>query len=95
MTQMRHPNVVLFMGACTDPNKMCIVSELMADSVYSLIHRENAAENVTLAQRVKMAKDTAAGMAWLHGANPQIIHRDLKPQNLLVDEHWNIKVTKF
>jgi len=44
---------------------------------------------------VKMAKDCAAGMAWLHGANPQIIHRDLKPQNLLVDSHWNVKVFDF
>lgn len=63
-------------------------------------------------KRLKIAKDTAAGMAWLHGAviyilffyfllkkkikkTPQIIHRDLKPQNLLVDEHWNVKVCDF
>ena len=29
MTALRHPNVVLFMAACTKPPKMCIVMELM------------------------------------------------------------------
>eukprot|EP01114_Cavostelium_apophysatum_P014808 TRINITY_DN3928_c0_g1_i1.p1 TRINITY_DN3928_c0_g1~~TRINITY_DN3928_c0_g1_i1.p1 ORF type:complete len:545 (+),score=163.03 TRINITY_DN3928_c0_g1_i1:159-1793(+) len=93
MTQMRHPNVVLFMGACTEKGKMCIVTELMHYSVHDLLRKHN--KEITLIQRVKMAKDTAAGLAWLHGANPQIIHRDLKPSNLLVDEHWNVKVCDF
>jgi hypothetical protein len=30
MTALRHPNVVLFMAACTKAPKMCIVMELMA-----------------------------------------------------------------
>lgn len=30
MTALRHPNVVLFMAACTKPPTMCIVMELMA-----------------------------------------------------------------
>jgi serine/threonine protein kinase len=29
MTTLRHPNVVLFMAACTKPPKMCIVMEYM------------------------------------------------------------------
>ncbi len=30
MTALRHPNVVLFMAACTKPPRMCIVMELMS-----------------------------------------------------------------
>jgi serine/threonine protein kinase len=30
MTALRHPNVVLFMAACTKPPKMCIVMEYMS-----------------------------------------------------------------
>jgi len=30
MTALRHPNVVLFMAACTKPPKMCIVMEHMS-----------------------------------------------------------------
>jgi serine/threonine protein kinase len=32
------------------------------------------------------------GMLYLHSRSPQIIHRDLKSPNLLVDEHWRVKV---
>jgi len=92
MTQMRHPNVVLFMGACTEPGKMVIVTELLSFSVHDLLRKN---KDITLLQRIKLAKGTAAGIAWLHGATPQIIHRDLKPNNLLVDEHWNVKVCDF
>jgi hypothetical protein len=29
MTKLRHPNVLLFMGACTDPGNLLIVTEFM------------------------------------------------------------------
>eukprot|EP01118_Nematostelium_gracile_P000928 TRINITY_DN1091_c0_g1_i1.p1 TRINITY_DN1091_c0_g1~~TRINITY_DN1091_c0_g1_i1.p1 ORF type:complete len:533 (-),score=127.27 TRINITY_DN1091_c0_g1_i1:144-1694(-) len=93
MTQMRNPNVVLFMGACTQPGRMCIVCELMQDSVYHVLRK--GGQNLTLLRRIHMAKDAAVGMAWLHGATPQIIHRDLKPQNLLIDSNWNVKICDF
>jgi len=93
MTQMRHPNVTLFMGACTESGHLAIVTELMTDSVHNILHKRKS--EISLPHKVKMAKDTAAGMAWLHGASPQILHRDLKPQNLLVDEHWNVKLCDF
>ena len=53
------------MGACTEPGKMAMVSELMKESVYDVLRKH---KDITLLQRVKMAKDTAAGVAWLHGA---------------------------
>ncbi len=38
MTALRHPNVVLFMAACTKPPKMCIVMEYMAlGSLYEVL----------------------------------------------------------
>jgi hypothetical protein len=40
MTALRHPNVVLFMAACTKPPKMCIVMEFMAlGSLFDVRHR--------------------------------------------------------
>ena len=35
-------------------------------------------------RKMKMAKDAALGMNWLHSSNPVFIHRDLKLSNLLV-----------
>jgi serine/threonine-protein kinase CTR1 len=65
MTQMRAPNVILFMGACTEPGKMLIVTELMKNSVHDLLRKKVP---LTLLQRIKMARDAVAGMCWLHGA---------------------------
>ncbi len=30
MSDIRHPNVLLFLGACTVPNNLCLVTEIMA-----------------------------------------------------------------
>jgi len=50
---------------------------------------------LTLYERMKMARDAAQGIAWLHGSNPAIIHRDLKTSNLLFDKNKRIKVCDF
>lgn len=90
-SRLNHPNVLLFMGACTVPGEMAIVTELChRGNLEHLLHNERA--QLSLYKRLEMAKEAAVGMAWLHGADPQIVHRDLKPSNLLVDKHGQIKV---
>lgn len=94
MTHLRHPNIVLFMGACTEPGNFAIVTELLSGgSLHDLLH--NPKIPISLLQKVKMLKDIALGMNWLHCSKPPIIHRDLKPTNVLVDEHWNMKICDF
>jgi len=93
MIHLRHPNVILFMGACYEPGNMMIITELMSKGdVASIIHSE---DSPSLLRKLQMAKDTALGMNWLHCSDPPIIHRDLKPSNLLVDSSWNVKVCDF
>jgi len=43
----------------------------------------------------QMLLHTARGMTYLHSLKPPIIHRDLKSQNLLVDQHWLVKIADF
>jgi serine/threonine protein kinase len=94
MRHIFHPNVVLFLGACTQPNKIMIVTELMKTDLERLIHHNPEVGKISMAQRLKMAKDAALGMNWLHGIC-RIIHRDLKCANLLVDSNMTVKVTDF
>ncbi|PRQ41959.1 putative protein kinase TKL-CTR1-DRK-2 family [Rosa chinensis] len=94
MRRLRHPNVVLFMGAITRPPNLSIITEFLPrGSLYRIIHRPHC--QIEERRRLKMALDVARGMNCLHSSNPTIVHRDLKSPNLLVDKNWNVKVGDF
>lgn len=98
MMDMRHPNIILFMGICTDPP--CVVTEYCSrGSLYDLLiaarEDEVLARQLHWPRRLGLALDAAKGMLYLHSHKPPIIHRDLKSPNLLVDGYWRAKVTDF
>ncbi|MCD9638311.1 hypothetical protein HAX54_022186 [Datura stramonium] len=94
MLRLRHPNVVLFMGAVTRPPNLSILTEFLPrGSLYKLLHRPNL--QIEEKKRMRMALDVAKGMNYLHTSNPIIVHRDLKTPNLLVDKNWVVKVCDF
>ncbi|GJP75095.1 hypothetical protein CLOP_g5586 [Closterium sp. NIES-67] len=92
MRKVRHKNVVQFIGACTKPPNLSIVTEFMVGgSVYDYIHKQRG--SMRLPMVVRVAVDVAKGMDFLHKNN--IIHRDLKAANLLMDENEVVKVADF
>ncbi|CDY34937.1 BnaA01g32680D [Brassica napus] len=94
MKRLRHPNVLLFMGAVTSPPRLCIVSEFLPrGSLFRLLQRN--ASKLDWRRRIHMALDIARGMNYLHHCSPPIVHRDLKSSNLLVDKNWTVKVADF
>ncbi|VFQ94402.1 unnamed protein product [Cuscuta campestris] len=94
MQRLRHPNVVLFMGAVTRPPNLSIITEFLPrGSLFRIIHHPHS--QVDEKRRIKMALDVAMGMNCLHTSTPTIVHRDLKSPNLLVDNDWNVKVCDF
>ncbi|WCJ26183.1 PAS domain-containing protein tyrosine kinase family protein [Euphorbia peplus] len=94
MRRLRHPNVLLFMGAVYSPERLAIVTEFMPrGSLFKTLHKNNQA--LDMRRRLKMALDVARGMNYLHHRNPPIVHRDLKSSNLLVDKNWTVKVGDF
>jgi hypothetical protein len=95
MSHLRHPNVILFLGACFDSEHHCIVTEYMPQgNVFAMLG--NATQSsLPWQKRLKIARDAALGMAYLHSFKPPVIHRDLKTQNLLVDNAWRVKVADF
>ncbi|ESQ40284.1 hypothetical protein EUTSA_v10012708mg [Eutrema salsugineum] len=96
MKRLRHPNIVLFMGAVTQPPNLSIVTEYLSrGSLYRLLHKSGAREQLDERRRLSMAYDVAKGMNYLHNRNPPIVHRDLKSPNLLVDKKYTVKVCDF
>ncbi|XP_074329800.1 serine/threonine-protein kinase STY46-like isoform X2 [Apium graveolens] len=92
MRKVRHKNVVQFIGACTKPPNLSIVTEYMSGgSVYDYLHKQKG--TFKLPSILKVAIDISKGMNYLHHNN--IIHRDLKAANLLMDENEVVKVADF
>ncbi|KAI3917305.1 hypothetical protein MKW98_027224, partial [Papaver atlanticum] len=110
MKKLRHPNVLLFMGAVTSPKHLCIVTEFMPRG--SLFQLLRSSSKIDWRRRVLMALDIgctpylrrklkyrnryfARGMSYLHNCTPPVVHCDLKSSNLLVDKNWTVKVGDF
>ena len=90
---MKNDYIVEFLGVALSPaNKLFLVTELMHQgSLRDVLDKKG--QNLPWKLRLKLLKDAAKGMAYLHSR--KIIHRDLKPQNLLVNSKWVCKVADF
>eukprot|EP01137_Pigoraptor_chileana_P015846 Opistho-2@5439 len=94
MCALRHPNIVLFMGACLEPGSMAVVMEYMGNgSLVDLFGDEEMRWDWRF--RLELAIDAASGMTYLHSATPPILHLDLKSPNLLIDNRMRLKVADF
>ncbi|KAG6482349.1 hypothetical protein ZIOFF_058980 [Zingiber officinale] len=93
LANLKHPNIVKFIGACRKPMVWCIVTEYAkGGSVRQfLMKRQN--RSVPLKLAVKQALDIAKGMEYVHGLG--FIHRDLKSDNLLIVSDKSIKIADF
>lgn len=89
LSNLRHPNVLLYMGACVRPSSpLCIVSELVTGgSLHDAIHGQLGRRRLTFTVLMKMriSLDLARGMLYLHSQKPVLLHRDLKTSNILID----------
>ncbi|KAG5190475.1 kinase-like domain-containing protein, partial [Tribonema minus] len=102
MKDLRHPNIVMLLGASWSTGRLMMVVELFERG--NLADVLDAAQ-LTWRQKFSMLEDIARGMAYLHSARYYdeatqtyqtcIIHRDLKPQNMLVTATLGIKITDF
>jgi hypothetical protein len=83
LSRLRHPNVVLYMGACTRPPNVCIVTESCEQgSLYEVLHDYSI--HIDAQRVIDIAVGIAQGMNYLHSLDKRIIHRDLKVRELFV-----------
>eukprot|EP00004_Rigifila_ramosa_P013336 TRINITY_DN2942_c0_g1_i3.p1 TRINITY_DN2942_c0_g1~~TRINITY_DN2942_c0_g1_i3.p1 ORF type:complete len:632 (+),score=156.57 TRINITY_DN2942_c0_g1_i3:54-1898(+) len=94
MLELRHPNVLLIMAACVEPENMFFLTEYIdRGTLFSLLH--DPAISFSLPLSLSLCLSAARGINYLHNANPPIVHRDIKSLNILVDSKWNVKVADF
>ncbi|MFQ6649200.1 hypothetical protein Gotur_023234 [Gossypium turneri] len=94
---IHHFNLVSLVGFCAQKFNRLLVYEYMANgSLDRWIFNKNRDLALGWQIRKKIILDIAKGLAYLHGdCNQKIVHLDIKPQNILLDEHFNAKVSDF
>jgi serine/threonine protein kinase len=93
---LHHPNVVLFLGACTRRPNLCLVLEFCVHgSLHHFLKTEHEhGVRITMSLVYRFALDIARGVYYLH-RRCKIVQRDLKARNILVDESLNAKVREL
>ena len=94
MESLRHPNIVMFMGACTKlPNLSIILEYCPNKSLWNLLKNKNII--LHWEDRRRLAIDISKGMNYLHSFKVPVLHRDLKSLNILIDDSYRPKIADF
>jgi len=100
MSHIRHPNLVMFLGAVSMSEPLVILTEFMEGG--SIQARYDEQRKVlgkpwrpAKGQVVKWMIDVARAVCFLHKCGNPIVHRDLKPIHLLLTKDNVLKVTAY
>ena len=93
LSQIRHPNIVQYLGTCRDPdtNLPVLLMELMDEGLTTFL--ENSMEPLQYHVQLNLCHDISLALAYLHRHG--IIHRDLSSNNVLLIAGSRAKVTDF
>jgi serine/threonine protein kinase len=100
LSTLRHPDLVMFLGACFDHKTPFFITEFMEGGDLERYYMAQARRTghpytPSVPTLVKWASSVARALSFLHGCSRAIIHRDLKPLNLLLNRSEDLKVTDF
>ena len=91
LSQVRHPNVVQFLGVYFPEGETVpiLVMEFVPTSLTICIeHHHSLLKDISYS----ILHDIALGLCYLHSQNPPIIHRDLSSNNILLTSSKQAKI---
>lgn len=92
MCDIRHSNILSFMGLMRHDDKLGIITEYCAKGNLRNYIQSNT---LVFTEILTFAMGTAKGLAWLHSRFPPILHRDLHTKNILITQYGECKVSDF
>lgn len=99
MAKLRHPNLVLFIGAVLDHSSgsPLLIMEKLDMSLKQVYEASLLTDNMG---KLLILRDVAAALCYLHCHEAEIIHRDVSSNNVLLEHkaqgcHWKAKLSDF
>ncbi|XP_064623318.1 guanylate cyclase 32E-like [Lineus longissimus] len=93
MRDIRHDNLVTFIGACIDPPRICIVTEYCAKgTLQDLLENDDIKLDVMFT--ASLVADLMKGMIYIHNSDVKT-HGNLKSSTCYVDSRWVLKISMF
>lgn len=93
LSKLRHPNVILLMAACMEPENMCMVMELCRADLFSVLH--DSSIHLTPKKLIGFAIDATQALLYMHTHSPALLHRDIKASNMLLSQSGELKIIDF
>ncbi|KAJ8564970.1 hypothetical protein K7X08_001430 [Anisodus acutangulus] len=95
--QLSHPNLVKLIGYCLEDEHRLLVYEFMPRGSLEnhLFRRSTYFQPLSWNLRMKVALESAKGLACLHSPEAKVIYRDFKSSNILLDANYNAKLSDF
>ncbi|KAG0204835.1 hypothetical protein BGX28_003368 [Mortierella sp. GBA30] len=93
LKQLRHENIISFIGVCTNVRHLCIVTELCENG--DLYDHMRKVRKPSFGRLLMYMHDIALAVAYLHSRRPSIIHRDMKSMNVLITSDDRAKINDF
>uniref|UniRef100_A0A6N2LBG2 RING-type E3 ubiquitin transferase n=1 Tax=Salix viminalis TaxID=40686 RepID=A0A6N2LBG2_SALVM len=92
LSLIRHPNMVLLIGACPEYG-ILVYEHLAKGSLDDCLFKRGNAPALSWQIRFRIAAEIATGLLFLHQTKPEpLVHRDLKPGNILLDNNYTSKI---
>ncbi|KAK7401333.1 hypothetical protein VNO78_12730 [Psophocarpus tetragonolobus] len=98
LMRVHHKSLTSLVGYCNEGNNKCLIYEYMANGNLQehLSGKHSKTKFFTWEDRLHIAMDAASGLEYLqNGCKPTIIHRDIKSTNILLNEHFQAKLSDF
>lgn len=95
ISQLRHPNLVPFLGFCIVEDERLLVYKYMPDGALSSFLR-SPANNLKWSARLRITVGIARGLAWLHhGFQIPFLHQTISSKAILLDEDLDARIIDF